>query len=89
MDLNGDGKHDWKDDMIIYHLAQTDDKPKQEPSYQNPYGNKTISILTWLAAAYAGAVISGILPVNFFTGITALLSAGWVAFFLWCEIISH
>lgn len=32
MDLNGDGKHDWKDDAIMYHIVNESDLGKEKNS---------------------------------------------------------
>ncbi len=37
-DLNGDGKHDWKDDAILYHAVESDSEKKKEASSN---GNKS------------------------------------------------
>ncbi len=28
IDWNGDGKHDWKDDAIMYHIIEEEEKKK-------------------------------------------------------------
>ncbi len=62
MDLNGDGKHDWKDDMIAYHLANdegssNDDKPHyDEGEYRGKWaviiivGLIIFKIISWIVS---------------------------------------
>ena len=48
MDWNGDGKHDWQDDAIMYHIIQEEKKAKNPPPVRRTKSGGWFTTICWI-----------------------------------------
>lgn len=80
-DWNGDGKHDWQDDLIDYKLSSGKGPPNSGSKPRRPGSFKIPTCLLVLAVV---GIVSGELPINGFTVLLAVI----MAVVIWVRMLS-